>query len=88
MALEPEDRTEEIVHTSKAPIPFKQSTGQALKKNKGTCRVVVTFHMEVKPEELHGLQDGVDYWREEIKADYTYDELADEAERVEITVAK
>lgn len=66
-----DSRTEEEVggvvdgHTKPA-IPFKQSTGQAPKKNRGRARLVVEYFFEFSPEFLaeQKCQDGVDYLRQ------------------------
>jgi len=72
LALEPEDRTEEIVGNSKPMIDAKQSIAQAPKKMPGTCRLVVEFPFEFSHELLveKGKQyqgrpflDGVEYLR-------------------------
>lgn len=79
MALQPEDRTEDLVERMPARSDFvgKQSIAQAPKKGRGDCRMVVEFpfhftkeFLEAKGKE-HGTYfvDAVDYLRV-IKADF------------------
>lgn len=72
MALEPEDRTEEIVGQSKPKFEAKQSNAQLPKKTPGTCRMVVEFPFEFsrdfliregKKHQGRAFLDGVEYLR-------------------------
>ena len=68
MALEPEDRTEEIIPPTKNDLPVRRT----MRKEKGECRMVVEFPFHFTKEFLReesdrrgvNLIDGVDYLRE------------------------
>lgn len=74
MALEPEDRTEDLLENKPVVTQFeaKQSIAQMPRKAQGDCRLVVEFPFSFTKEFLReqsdrlgvNLIDGVDYLRE------------------------
>ena len=75
MALEAQDRSEELVQGHRSDFVGKPSIAQARKKGKGEGRIVVEFPFSFTKEFLreksdqHGQNyiDGVDYLRELVK---------------------
>lgn len=76
MALEAEDRTEDLLEGKPKPVfEAKQSIAQMPRKLPGVCRMVVEFYFYIEPDELKRLGqengthyvDGVDYLRAVLK---------------------
>lgn len=72
MALESEDRTEDLVRGHRSQFEAKPSNAQMPRKTRGMCRMVVEFPFDFSKEFLLeqsallnvNLIDGVDYLRE------------------------
>lgn len=72
MALEAEDRTEDLVGGHRSQFTAKQSIAQMPRKDKGDCRLIVEFPFHFPKEFLreqsdqHGQNyiDGVDFLRQ------------------------
>ena len=92
MALEPEDRTEDLVQGHRSDFVAGQSNAQAVPKEKGDCRFVVEFPFRFSKEflrsksDLHGENyiDGVDYLRQ-LKKEWEQGNL-DLGDLVEMTI--
>ena len=63
MALEPEDRTEELIQPSRSDFSGVQSIAQAPKKDRGDCRMVVEipFHFSKEFLDARGKANGTHY---------------------------